>query len=32
VIIIMMILPVIALTLVLQRFIARGLLVGAVKG
>jgi multiple sugar transport system permease protein len=32
VLIILMIVPVIALTLVLQKFIARGLLVGAVKG
>jgi multiple sugar transport system permease protein len=32
VLIILMIMPVIALTLVLQKFIARGLLVGAVKG
>ena len=32
VLIIIMILPVILLTLVLQRFIAKGLLLGAVKG
>ena len=32
VIIIVMIMPVIALTLFLQKFIAKGLLVGAVKG
>jgi multiple sugar transport system permease protein len=32
VLIILMIVPVIALTLVLQKFIARGLLIGAIKG
>jgi multiple sugar transport system permease protein len=32
VLIILMILPVIALTIILQKFITRGLLMGAVKG